>query len=178
MILVLHYISYNFRWSQWFWFCNIILRLMSVTCLLRLTGSRRGEWWSWSDIWLTKHFDHHNDLPDQICDPDQEPTAVWILLGVLCNRIHGRSALQGGDDHLLIMCTDSNINEYEMWDIYIYQSIDEKDINTNTKKTLRRPLASWSPCPSRTWWTAATPRATWAAMEGWWTRWDRLLDSI
>merc|ERR1712226_1426187 len=33
-----------------------------------------------------------------------------------------------------------------------------------------RPPASWSPSPSRTWWTAPRRRATWAAMAASWTR--------
>ena len=136
------------RYSWWFWFCIIFLILLDdlndfgfATLFLGwcqwpacwgwlgqegVSGDQSGDYHISDQIsdWQS-NFDHHNDLPDQICDPDQEPTAVRILLGVLCNRIHGRSALQGGDDHLLIMCTDSNINEYEMWNIYIYQSIDE-----------------------------------------------------
>ena len=44
---------------------------------------------------------HDHDLdepPDQICDPDQEPAAVWILLGFLSHWLIGGSPLQGADD--------------------------------------------------------------------------------
>ena len=41
----------------------------------------------------------HDEPPDQICDSDQEPATVWILLGFLSHWLYGGSPLQGaGDD--------------------------------------------------------------------------------
>ena len=77
--------------------------------------------------------------------------------------IYGRSSLQ----HSHIM-SSAICRPYEP---LLSERVVDKGKNNVDIAMVHRRRESWSPSPSRTWWTAAGPREIWAAMEDSWTRW-------